>query len=334
MNNNKPVVSVVMSVYKEPLEWLRQSIGSILAQTYKDFEFIIISDNPSYVAGNNLLREYAEKDRRIVLLFNEENIGLTKSLNKGLAVANGDLVARMDADDIAKHERFEQQVEYLDNHKDIDVCHSNIVYIDGDGRVTGERNIEQAKEIRSWLCWENYIAHSSVMFRKNLLSCRAPFYNEDYRSAQDYELWTTLALADKQFGYIDVPLIEYRVSEAQVSRSGRPKQLSNFINIRRNYIFNYLGTVGIIESEDVSIKEALQAVQDNVTLIKNKTELYHILYLFYFHLTRKHGLYWLRYINDKYKIYKHFNWKYSFYIILHPFFLKRWTKFDLFVNNY
>lgn len=333
MNNNKPVVSVIMSIYKEPIEWLRQSIDSILVQTYNNYELIIVCDNPSYKEGNLLLREYAEKDDRIVLLYNTDNIGLTKSLNKCLVVAKGDYIARMDADDICKPDRFEKEVQYLNTHNDIDICHTNIVYIDGAGNITEERKLEQPKDIKKWLCWENFIAHSTVMFRRTVLETRIPLYNEKYRSAQDYDLWTTLALAGRRFGYLNEPLLKYRLSEAQVSRSGRNKQQNNFINIRRNYIFCYLENNGIISNKEVSVKDALQALQDNDLLINNKSELCHILYLFYFHLTRKHGIYWLRYFNDKHKIYKYFNWKYSMYIILHPFFVRRWTKFDLFVNN-
>ena len=79
-----PRVSVVMSVYKEPVDWLRQSVDSILNQTFTDFEFIIICDNPDYKIGIAALKEYALRDNRIKLVFNESNIGLTKSLNKGL----------------------------------------------------------------------------------------------------------------------------------------------------------------------------------------------------------------------------------------------------------
>jgi glycosyltransferase involved in cell wall biosynthesis len=98
-----------MGVYKEPLDWLRQSIDSILNQSFTDYEFIIICDNPRYEEGMELLKKYANSDRRIILLFNNENIGLTKSLNKGLEIARGKYIARMDADDISKPERLTRQ---------------------------------------------------------------------------------------------------------------------------------------------------------------------------------------------------------------------------------
>lgn len=124
-----PKVSVIMSVYKEPVEWLHESIDSILNQTFTDFEFIIICDNPSYDEGIALLYAYKEKDHRIVLIENEKNLGLTKSLNKGITVAKGDFIARMDADDISLPERFEKQMSLLEKHPEIGVCGSIIDYM-------------------------------------------------------------------------------------------------------------------------------------------------------------------------------------------------------------
>lgn len=104
-----PLVSVVMAIYNEPVEWMRQAIDSILYQSFKDFEFIIINDNPIRVENKEILDEYSAKDSRVIVVLNEENIGLTKSLNKGLAIASGEYIARMDADDIAMPERLRMQ---------------------------------------------------------------------------------------------------------------------------------------------------------------------------------------------------------------------------------
>ena len=93
-------LSVVMSIYKEPVEWMRQSIDSILNQTFTDFEFVIVNDNPIRSENRDILDEYSKKDFRIIVLSNDENIGLTKSLNKGLRISKGKYIARMDADDI------------------------------------------------------------------------------------------------------------------------------------------------------------------------------------------------------------------------------------------
>ena len=122
IKENTPKVSVVMSVYKEPVEWLHESIDSILNQTFSGFEYIIICDNPEYEEGILLLKGYAKKDNRIRLIFNKENIGLTKSLNIGISIAQGDYIARMDADDISEAKRFEKQLDFFESNPDFDFC--------------------------------------------------------------------------------------------------------------------------------------------------------------------------------------------------------------------
>ena len=108
-----PKLSVVMSVYNEPTEWITQSIDSILNQTFRDFEFIIINDNPEREENESLLNSYSQKDKRIVVIKNEQNLGLTKSLNIGINEAKGDYIVRMDADDYSFPERFEKQVQFM-----------------------------------------------------------------------------------------------------------------------------------------------------------------------------------------------------------------------------
>ena len=99
-------VSVLMSVYSEPKEWLISSINSILNQSFSDFEFIIINDNPTRSINSIVLNYFAITDSRVKIFENKSNIGLTKSLNKGLKLTEGKYIARMDADDISLPDRF------------------------------------------------------------------------------------------------------------------------------------------------------------------------------------------------------------------------------------
>ena len=107
-------VSVIMATYKEPENQLRRSIESILNQTYKAFEYIIILDNPDNSDHIRIIKEYQQKDNRIQFHINEKNQGLTYSLNRGLSYANGKYICRMDADDISVPERLQWQKEYLE----------------------------------------------------------------------------------------------------------------------------------------------------------------------------------------------------------------------------
>lgn len=127
-----------MSVYNEPVDWMRQAIESILNQTYKDFEFIIVNDNPEREENQLVLNEYRDKDSRISVLCNDQNIGLTKSLNKGLENANCEFVARMDADDIAFPDRLKLQLQYLLNNPNIAVLGTNAIAFKGLGLILKE----------------------------------------------------------------------------------------------------------------------------------------------------------------------------------------------------
>ena len=128
----KDLISVVMSNYNTPINYLKESIDSVLNQTYSNFEFIIIDDG-STDDSLKFIKSY--DDPRIKLIVNEENIGLTKSLNKGLKAAQGEFIARMDSDDICYPERFEKQIEYMRKHPDTTVCGTWPNILDENGNI-------------------------------------------------------------------------------------------------------------------------------------------------------------------------------------------------------
>ena len=244
-----PKVSVIMSVYKEKIEWLRESIESILDQTFKDFEFIIICDNPQYIEGIHVLRDYEKNDSRVRLIFNETNIGLTKSLNKGLAVAKGEYIARMDADDVSMPDRFQQQINFMETHPNVIVLGTNIKYIGDYSYFDSNKWIKiNNDDVKAQLLINSCFAHPSVMIRKSVLVENNIKYDEDYRQAQDYRMWEIL----KDFGdfaNLPEPLLQYRVSAAQVSRKHNSKSNDNAKNIRRRLISQVLNKCGISDKD-------------------------------------------------------------------------------------
>lgn len=177
-------ISVVMPVYNTREEYLREAIESILDQTFTDFEFIIVDDGSDEKTKRIL---YSYDDDRVIVVTNNENIGITKSLNKGISIANGKYIARMDSDDISLRDRFEKQVTYLETHQDINIL-GTYVY-DGEQIRHEFSNISQ-KERRTLFILENVgPIHPSVMIRKAFLDLYDLKYNEEYPVAQDYELW-------------------------------------------------------------------------------------------------------------------------------------------------
>lgn len=298
--NGRPKISVVMSFYKEPLQWMASAVESILNQSFTDFEFIIICDNPENAGGLAYIQELSGKDSRIRLIQNPVNIGITKSLNKGLEISRGEYIARMDADDIALAERFERQVSFLDSHRDISVCATNAHAINSKGRIT-RRNKYSHKLNPNYLFIFNSIAHPSVMFRRELLEVRKPLYNEDYPYAQDYELWQHLVLKGYRIHTLPETLMLYRKSKTQISTSKKSHQDRIFRVVHRDFIFNWMEAKGIIEKEDrhdlqIVLKKAGRAYK---TLDrKDRDCLSKMIYVHYYSIGTKNRKYRLKYLVD------------------------------------
>lgn len=213
-----------MSVYKEPIDWIRQSIDSILNQTYMDFEFVIVNDSPDRVDNITLLEEYRNMDNRVVILTNETNIGLTKSLNNALAISKGEYIARMDADDISLQNRFQIQVDYLNSHSKTLAVGSWTGSIDENGnRLVGIGKYEtRSNWIRAQFLQNSQLGHPTVMFRR-LVNGKPVQYDDSVKYAQDYSLWVSIL----PYGdIVNIPevLFCYRTSEQQITTSKKSEQ--------------------------------------------------------------------------------------------------------------
>ena len=217
-------VSVIMSVYKEPVEWLRQSIDSILTQTFPDFEFIIVNDCPEREDHVRILNEYQQQESRIVIITNDKNIGLTQSLNKALSLAKGEYIARMDADDISMPERFGKQVAYLDNHADICAVGTWIVNIDEKGKLLPGivRYDADPRWVKAQMLQNSQLCHPSAMFRR-MVKNHVAQYDETLRYAQDYALWVSL-LPYGEIANIPEVLLQYRTSNKQITSNNKAEQ--------------------------------------------------------------------------------------------------------------
>lgn len=210
------MVSVVMSVYNAE-KYLEEAIESIVNQTYQDFEFIIVNDcsNDSSLA---ILLDYEKRYNSIRLLNNTKNIGLTKSLNKAISVAKGEFIARMDADDISEHHRFERQITYFEEHEDIDILGTFSNDINGQGEIFRKRTTpvhhDDIVRMLPKLC---PMAHPTVMFRKDSLASIG-FYNERFRTSQDLEMWFRAAGVGLRFANIPEFLFRYRMDSDFLDR--------------------------------------------------------------------------------------------------------------------
>jgi glycosyltransferase involved in cell wall biosynthesis len=212
-------VSVIMAVYNSE-KFLDESINSILSQTLKDFEFIIIDD---YSADNslNIIKKHAKQDKRIILIENKKNLGLTKSLNKGLKLAKGKYIARIDADDIALPERLEKQYKYLEEHQDISLIGGAALVIDKNGKeIKKYKPITDEKKLKKILVKQNAIYHPTIMFRNE----KNNSYREKFYYSQDYDFYLTKISKGKRLINIPDLLIKYRINSEAVSFTQRTKQ--------------------------------------------------------------------------------------------------------------
>ncbi len=215
----RPKITVLMSVYNGE-KYLREATDSILNQTFRDFEFIIINDG-STDDTSEILENY--DDPRIIVINNRKNIGLTKSLNKGLRMAKGEYIARQDADDISFPQRLEKEVNFLEKHKRVGLIGSSFQLISENGKsLTTHKVLTTNEEIKKGLREGNRFGHGSVMFRRECLD-KVGFYREEFRSAQDYDLW--LRISEKyNVANISEPLYKWRASFKAVSIAKKDEQ--------------------------------------------------------------------------------------------------------------
>lgn len=213
-----PRVSVLMSVYNGEL-YLREAIESILQQSFNDFEFIIIND-ASTDNSQAIIESYY--DTRIVLLNNNSNLGLAQSLNRGLDVAHGQYIARMDADDISLPERLQKQVAFMDENNEIGICGTWFkMFGNNPGWVV--RYAVDHETIRSNLLFGPLLCHPSVIIRRDVLVDHDLHYDPAYDKAEDYALWIQCSRYCN-FSNLAEELFLYRSHDSQISTAHISRQ--------------------------------------------------------------------------------------------------------------
>jgi len=221
-------ISVIMAVFNGEKN-IAAAIESILNQTYKDFEFIIVDDG-SNDRSYEIIKNYADKDDRIKIIRNNSNTGLTKSLNKAITQAKGEFIARQDDDDISLPSRLELQVNFLEQNPEYSFCGCNGII-----KQNGVELLEyfDYNEIKQNLITKNCFAHPSIVIRKTMFE-KFGNYDEKYLYGQDYELWCRLIYKLKQ---ISINLRDKSIiMNIPVERLLRVKNRRKFIIQKKNYV--------------------------------------------------------------------------------------------------
>jgi glycosyltransferase involved in cell wall biosynthesis len=236
-------ISVLMCIHSEEEEWLIESIESVLSQSYSNFEFIIVNDNPIREINKKILEYYSLKDLRISVINNEINLGLTKSLNIGLRRSKGKYVARMDADDISFLNRFSEQFEFMESNENVVLCGTQVRYIGSESKKKISWIKKKNIDLKQNLIWGSVFVHPTVFIRSSVLKLNNIFYDEYYLQAQDYSLWVDL-INFGDFYNIQKILLGYRKSDKQISFIKKSNQLDYSRKIRLKLINNKMIQIG------------------------------------------------------------------------------------------
>jgi hypothetical protein len=214
--DSSPSVSVLMSVHNGD-RYLPETLDTLLAQTLRDFELIVVDDG-STDRTPDILAAYAQRDPRVRPVRNERNLKLPGSLNRGLQLCRAPIVARADADDLYVPEYLETQVRFLHAHPDVGLVSSAFHVADLDGRVFYTRYLPtEDRQIRFHLLFMSCLLHPTTVFRARVVR-EAGGYREGYHMAEDYELWSRLR-GRTRFANTGVPLVRYRRHPAAIMQT-------------------------------------------------------------------------------------------------------------------
>ncbi len=226
-----PRVSILMPVYNNA-ETLAEALDSIRAQTFEDYELIVVNDGSTDASGE-ILRAYAAEDPRIRLIDNPVNLGLTPNLNKAAAAAGGELLARHDADDVSAPQRLERQVAFLDAHPEIAAVGAYVKLMDEYGRVCADwRTPTTPSDVRAALGrGECCFCHGVVLMRTSVFRLLEG-YRESFVLAEDFDLWLRMS---ERFQMTNLPEFLYVVRRHDKSawKSGLEKvSVFHFLAVR------------------------------------------------------------------------------------------------------
>ena len=228
----KNLISVIFPIYNAS-NYLDESLQSILSQTYKDFEVILINDG-STDDSLEKCKKYQKEDSRIKII-NNKHQGLTKSLNDGIKFSTGKFIARQDADDISKVNRFEKQINWFSSSNNRVLCGTNGYVVSPNGKIRQNNVITFSHDkIINKLKYTNCFMHTSVMFLR-LAAEKFNFYNENLKYAQDYDLWWKLSTLG-EVGNIPEKLVTVKRLKDSITLNKANEQTTDFISSSVEYL--------------------------------------------------------------------------------------------------
>lgn len=245
-------VSILLPAYNASL-YLQQALDSIIEQTFNDFEVLLIDDGSSDNTSD-IAREYSNRDVRIKYYKNEQNMGLIKTLNKGLMLAKGEYIVRMDSDDIMIKDRLHKQVVFMDANPECIVSGGQIRYF-GDLKGRAPKLPLHYEDLRYMALTNCPLYHPTVIVRASSLKKLGLNYNESYIHAEDYKLWSDIIMStSNSVENIDDIILNYRISKDQIT--SKYKNVQDIISkqIRRENVDSILSSYGVNLPKEIDYK--------------------------------------------------------------------------------
>ena len=230
--NTAPEISLIMSVYNGE-DYLSEAIESVLNQTFKDFELIVINDC-STDKTSEILKSFEELDNRVKVHTNEVNLRLPSSLNKAMTLAKGKYIARMDADDICLPQRLEKQYEFMVNNPNVALSSCRFMTLKNgiisSGGCGGKCDNESIKAL---LLVTNPILHPGIIAKADVI--RSLGYDKNFTCTEDMELWTRFVISGYDVEIMPEYLMIYRLHDKQITGTTLQKQHKEVVAIQKNY---------------------------------------------------------------------------------------------------
>lgn len=233
-NENMPLVSVVMATYNEPIQILNQAIESILQQSYKNFELLIMDDSTDKETINYL--NNISENPKVKVVRKKKRMGLSGARNVGLHMAKGKYIAIMDADDISFPGRLQKQVNYMENNPECAVLGGQINIINSESlRVSERKYPRQGIKLYLFATYRNPIAHPTVCFRKELVD-RGFEYDENLKMSEDLDLWLRIMIGGYHIENLPEKIVDYRVSDDFIGKRTSDIQKKYMADVRKRDI--------------------------------------------------------------------------------------------------
>lgn len=255
-----PLVSAVMAVCNGKPEFIHEAVDSVLNQTYSNLELLIMDDSDEEPAIQAI--DSYRSDSRVHIYREDHKAGFVPSLNKGLSLAKGDYIARMDADDVAYSERFEKQARYLHTHPDADILGGQIDIIDENGTVTGSRHYPLGGlKLAAFFLLRTPVAHPAVMFRRTIADAGYR-YDESLKKAEDIDFWLRLYNDGYRIENIADVLVKFRIESGFLEKRVTNKLQEDYVlRIRRK---NFSWKRPLFSAADWVLSYVRKAVPDSL----------------------------------------------------------------------